>query len=192
MTKKQIGCLADKKTQAVEVEATNCTSTNHRTTENKRQKKSGEQLSVRTVLINSKQKHRNGIVLVLTKAKRSNSESEGRKEWLSRSSTRSTLASGDKDIHHPALFHQHPYQPLLLSHQHQVLFHLHYIYTKFFLIGSLLTLFHLPLTKNPILQTYSENSFLLKGLHSLLFKHLQAGIGLLPLLISASPGESKW
>ena len=49
--KKQIGCLADKKTQAVEVEATNCTSTNHRTTENKRQKKSGEQLSVRTVLI---------------------------------------------------------------------------------------------------------------------------------------------
>ena len=37
MTKKHIGCLADKKTQAVEVEATNCT--NHRTTENKRQKK---------------------------------------------------------------------------------------------------------------------------------------------------------
>ena len=59
--KKQIGCLADKKTQAVEVEATNCTSTNHRTTENKRQKKSGEQLSVWTVLINSKQKHRMGL-----------------------------------------------------------------------------------------------------------------------------------
>ena len=165
MTKKQIGCLADKKTQAVEVEATNCTSTNHRTTENKRQKKSEGQLSVRTVLINSKQKHRNGIVLVLTKAKRSNSESEGRKEWLSRSSTRSTLVSGDKTFTILVSFistffyqplvpsHQHHffYQPLLLSHQHQVLFHLHYIYTKFFLIGSLLTLFHLPLTKNPIL-----------------------------------------
>ena len=67
--KKQIGCLADKKTQAVEVEATNCTSTNHRTTENKRQKKSGEQLSVRTVLTKSKQRHINGIVLVLTTKK---------------------------------------------------------------------------------------------------------------------------
>jgi len=51
----------------VEVETTNCT--NHRTTENKRQKKSGEQLSVRTALRNSKQKHRNGNVLVLTKSK---------------------------------------------------------------------------------------------------------------------------
>ena len=145
----------------MEVEATNCTSTNHRTTENKRQKKSGEQLSVRTVLINSKQKHRNGIVLVLTKAKTSNSESEGRKEWLSRSSTRSTLVSGDKTFTILVSFistffyqplvpsHQHHffYQPLVLSHQHQVLFHLHF--TKFFLIGSLPTLFHLLLTKNP-------------------------------------------
>ena len=69
MTKNRLDVSLTKKTQAVEVEATNCTSTNHRTTENKRQRKSGEQLSVRTVLIKSKQKHRNGIVLVASKNK---------------------------------------------------------------------------------------------------------------------------